>query len=228
MAENDIGYEKRLQAGETLFNEGDKGDKMYLIKIGKIRIVKELEGKSKTLAILDDGAFFGEMAVLDNRPRSAAAIAETDVELIIVNREALLDKVRENPFIKFIISTLTQRLRRVNEMWLYHGVPNDRVRFIRYLKHRAKRNDTGTGINIDTGILPDIEEISVTLALQPSEIEDCLEQLKKDKLIKVDETIIIDSMEKLNEYEESIPIQEEFERIKEFEDMISLCEEFEL
>ena len=73
MPERDIGYEKTLEAGETLFREGDEGDQMYLIKSGKIRIVKEMsKGEEKTLAVLEAGAFFGEMAVLDKRPRSAS------------------------------------------------------------------------------------------------------------------------------------------------------------
>ena len=67
-----IGYERILKARETLFREGDLGDEMYLIKSGKVRIVKEMDnGEEKTLAFLGEGSFFGEMAVLDKRPRSA-------------------------------------------------------------------------------------------------------------------------------------------------------------
>ena len=72
-----IGYEKHLRSGEVLFKEGAQGDEMYLIRSGKIRIVKDLEGTQKTLAVIGEGEFFGEMALLDKRPRSASAIAET-------------------------------------------------------------------------------------------------------------------------------------------------------
>lgn len=224
-----IGYERILKARKTLFREGDLGDEMYLIKSGKVRIVKEMDnGEEKTLAFLGEGSFFGEMAVLDKRPRSASAIAETDTELIIVDRDAFLSKINENPFIKYTISTLTHRIRRVNEMWIYHGIPNDIIRFIRYLKYRAKKNDTGTGVNIDTGISSDVEEISVILALEPSKVKDFLKQLKKEDIIEVNEAIIINSMEKLDEFEELVIIQEECERLKKFEDIASLSKKFEL
>ena len=130
----DIGHVRNLRKGDILFYEGDEGDEMFLIKSGKIRIIKEMDnGEEKILAFLGEGSFFGEMAILDNIPRSASAIAEADTELIIVDRDAFLSKINENPFIKYTISTLTHRLRRVNEMWIYRGIPNDKIRFIRYL-----------------------------------------------------------------------------------------------
>ncbi|MCK4422280.1 Crp/Fnr family transcriptional regulator [candidate division WOR-3 bacterium] len=212
MAENDIGYEKRLQAGETLFNEGDKGDKMYLIKIGKIRIVKELEGKSKTLAILDDGAFFGEMAVLDNRPRSAAAIAETDVHLIIVDREAFLLKVNENPFIKYVISTLTQRLRKTDEMLRYFSVSNEQLRFVLYLRHKVENEPGESGVDIDTGLKADIKEIADMIGIAPDKAEEYMEQLKKFNIVEVKDTVKIKSLRRLKQYEDFISLREEFDR----------------
>jgi len=117
----DLEYEKTLKAGETLFREGDKGDEMYLIKRGKIGIAKEVEGGEKTLAILEDGAFFWEMAIIENKSRSASAIAKENAELVIVNKEAFLNKVNENPFIKYVIITLIHRLRETNGMWMYQA-----------------------------------------------------------------------------------------------------------
>lgn len=221
----DIGHVKNLRKGDILFKEGDEGDEMFLIKSGKIRIIKEMDnGEKKTLAFLGEGSFFGEMAILDNIARSASAIAEVDTELIIVDRDAFLSKINENPFIKYTISTLTHRLRRVNEMWIYRGIPNDMIRFIRYLKYRTKKSDLET--DIDTGIPDNIEEMSVILAIEQNKLKDYLKELEKEDIIEMDESIIIKSIEKLNEFEKLVMIQEECERLKEYKDISSLSEEF--
>lgn len=213
MPERDIGYERQLKEGETLFHEGDEGEEMYLIKSGKIRIVKEMgKGEKKTLAVLEAGSFFGEMAVLDKRPRSASAIADTDTDLIIVDRDVFLRKINENPFIKYVISTLTERLRKTDDMLKYFSVHNEQMRFIHYLTDKGKRNDTGTGENIDTGIDPESKEVADMIGLDLSRIKEYLKKLVKYNIVDVQNTIIIKSMEKLKKYQEFVTLQEEFER----------------
>ncbi|MCK4571361.1 cyclic nucleotide-binding domain-containing protein [candidate division WOR-3 bacterium] len=213
MPERDIGYEKTLGAEETLFREGDEGDQMYLIKSGKIRIVKEMsKGEEKTLAVLEAGAFFGEMAVLDKRPRSASAIAETDTELIIVNRDVFLRKINENPFIKYVILTLTERLRKTDDMLKYVSVHNEQMRFIHYLSDKGRKNDKGTGEYIDTGIDIHGKEITNMIGLDSYKIKEFLNRLTKYNIVELQDTIIIKSMEKLNKYQDFIALQEEFER----------------
>jgi len=212
MTEKDIGYERTLNAGEVLFREGDKGDRMYLIKSGKIRIVKEMDEMEKTLAVLNEGAFFGEMSVLDNRPRSASAIAETDTELIIVDRDALLRKVNENPFIKYIIGTLTDRLRKTDDMLKYYSVSNEKIRFMRYLKDEAKGKDNGTGEDVDTGLNPEGKEIADMIGLTRDEIRNYLKKLEKYGIVEIGDTIIVKTLKRLKKYEEFISLQEEFEK----------------
>jgi CRP-like cAMP-binding protein len=186
---------------------------MYLIKSGKIRIVKEMgKGEKKTLAVLEAGSFFGEMAVLDKRPRSASAIADTDTELIIVDRDVFLRKINENPFIKYVISTLTERLRKTDDMLKYFSVHNEQMRFIHYLTDKGKRNDTGTGENIDTGIDPESKEVADMIGLDLGRIKEYLKKLVKYNIVDVQNTIIIKSMEKLKKYQEFVTLQEEFER----------------
>ncbi len=213
MTERDMGYEKTLGAEETLFREGDLGEQMYLIKSGKIRIVKEMsKGEEKTLAVLEAGAFFGEMAVLDKRPRSASAIAETDTELIIVNRDVFLRKINENPFIKYVILTLTERLRKTDDMLKYVSVHNEQMRFIHYLSDKGRKNDKGTGEYIDTGIDIHGKEITNMIGLDSNKIKEFLNRLTKYNIVELQDTIIIKSMEKLNKYQDFIALQEEFER----------------
>jgi len=78
------GMEKKLNPGEVLFNEGDKGRLMYLIREGKIKITKGKGEEEKVLAVLKEGDFFGEMAIIDGSPRSASAIAVTLTSLLVI------------------------------------------------------------------------------------------------------------------------------------------------
>ncbi|MEO0292772.1 MAG: cyclic nucleotide-binding domain-containing protein [candidate division WOR-3 bacterium] len=204
-----IGYERELKKGEVLFKEGDTGEEMYLIRSGKIRIVKEIEGKSKTLAIIGEGEFFGEMALLDKSPRSASAIAETDVKLIIVDREAFLNSVNKNPFIKYIIETLTNRLRKTNNMLKYFSVPNEKMRVLLFIKDRLSRNEPP---DMDTGLDAEGREIAEVTGVSLDKVKEYLEELKEYNIAELGSTITIKSPEKLKKYEEYIALQEEFKR----------------
>ena len=204
-----IGYEKHLRSGVVLFKEGASGEEMYLIRSGKIRIVKDLEGTKKTLAVIGEGEFFGEMALLDKRPRSAAAIAETDAKLIIVDRNAFLSSVNKNPFIKYIIETLTTRLRKTNNMLKYFSVPNEKVRFLLFLKDRLSKNEEG---DMDTRLDAGGKEIADVTGVPLSKIEGYLRELKEYNIASLEGTVVIKSPEKFEKYEEYITLQEEFRR----------------
>jgi len=204
-----IGYEKHLRSGEVLFKEGAAGDEMYLIRSGKIRIVKDLEGTKKTLAVIGEGEFFGEMALLDKRPRSAAAIAETDAKLIIVDRNAFLSSVNKNPFIKYIIETLTTRLRKTNNMLKYFSVPNEKIRFLLFIKDRLSKNEEG---DMDTGLDAGGKEIADVTGVPLDKIKEYLRELKEYNIANLDGNLVIKSPEKFQKYEEYITLQEEFRR----------------
>jgi len=80
---------RTVKAGEKLFALGDKSDELYLIRRGSIRIVQQLKRKqAHHLATFNRGDFFGEMAFLDQEPRSADAYAERDTELFVLSRAA--------------------------------------------------------------------------------------------------------------------------------------------
>jgi uncharacterized membrane protein len=101
-----------------LFHLGDSGDAMYLIESGQVRIsVRDADGSDVTLADLARGDFFGEMALLDGKPRSADATVINDARLAILSRENFLRFVRGNPDVALkMLSAITHRLRRTDEL----------------------------------------------------------------------------------------------------------------
>lgn len=85
------------RAGEIIFCEFEPGENFYLIQSGKIKIVKILGELEKTLDVLQPGEFFGEMALLEEAPRTATAIALTDVKLLEFNRTNFEILMQGNP-----------------------------------------------------------------------------------------------------------------------------------
>jgi uncharacterized membrane protein len=110
----------------TLFRLGDTGDSMYLIERGRVRIsIRDADGSDVTLAELAGGDFFGEMALLDGKPRSADTTVVEDAFFAVLSRENFLKFVRANPDVALkMLSAITHRLRKTDEM----------------LRHRVSRN----------------------------------------------------------------------------------------
>lgn len=104
-----------FQAGEFIFREGDLGTEMFIIQEGEVHILKKLGSESRTLSRLERGDFFGEMAVLENVPRSADAQARTEVRLIAINGSRFDEMIRKNPEISVrIMRKYSRRLRDAN------------------------------------------------------------------------------------------------------------------
>jgi CRP-like cAMP-binding protein len=106
-----------FSAGEAVFNAGDLGTEMFIIQEGEVNIVKSLSGQQHVLSHLEKGDFFGEMAVLENVPRTADAIAVTDVKLVVINGARFDEMLRKNPEIAVrIIRKYSKRLREANTL----------------------------------------------------------------------------------------------------------------
>src|SRR5450432_1135071 len=88
---------KHFPKGHVLFSEGDDGEDMFIIRAGKVAIKKKVPHGEVTLAILEKGDFFGEMAILERMPRSASAEMVEDGELIVISGEMFGDMIKANP-----------------------------------------------------------------------------------------------------------------------------------
>ena len=103
---------QRVKAGSIIFREGDEAYQLYVIKSGQVRI----QIGNRTIAELSANSIFGEMALIDNEPRSATAIAATDVELVAVSEKQFLFLVSQTPYFALkVMRALAQRLRATNK-----------------------------------------------------------------------------------------------------------------
>jgi CRP/FNR family transcriptional regulator, cyclic AMP receptor protein len=107
---------KRLGKGEILFQQGDEGTALYIIAEGRIKISLSRRMDNVTLAILGQGEFLGEMALLDELPRSADAIALDDSQLYVLNRKDFLSFLNSNAqAVDAILNSLSRRLRKTDD-----------------------------------------------------------------------------------------------------------------
>jgi len=103
---------RSFKAGDTIFKQGEPATEFYVIKSGRVRI----QLGNRTLDILDSNDIFGEMALVDQAPRSADAIAVTDIELIAVSEKQFLFLVSQTPFFALkVMRVLARRLRAANK-----------------------------------------------------------------------------------------------------------------
>lgn len=116
-----IGRERTLAANEYVFREEEVGDELYVILSGKVRISKNVPGVGEeALAILEQGNYFGEMALIDDTPRSADAITHTPCTLWVIQKQDLEELMFVNKDIAYeilwtFVRVLSVRLRETNE-----------------------------------------------------------------------------------------------------------------
>ncbi len=105
----------------VILKEGEAGDRCYIIIKGQVRISKFIPHiGEEALAVLKEGEYFGEMSLIDNFPRSANAIANSDVELLAINKTDLdkiliMDRDLGYKLLWAFTKTLSKRLRETNE-----------------------------------------------------------------------------------------------------------------
>ncbi len=91
---------KLFDAGEVLVREGEEGDSLFVVERGAVRVTKsdpEAEGKHVDLAILEEGAFFGEMSLLTGEPRSATVIASDHCGVLVLTKQAVATTLEADP-----------------------------------------------------------------------------------------------------------------------------------
>ena len=109
---------KTFMAHEVIFREGEIGSYMYVILDGEIEIRKRVDAKTtRTMITLRKGDFFGEMSVIDKKPRSATAVTVSGCRLLRVDVKVFHELIQRNPdFAMKMIKTLSSRLRNTDSI----------------------------------------------------------------------------------------------------------------
>jgi len=206
MAEDTGLYQKfgrSVDPGETIFEEGDSGDQMFIIQDGQVRITKKIGGREHTYAVLGKGDFFGEMAIVTNVKRTATVKAVSQCRLLCFNREGFLSMINKNPKIALnIIDKLCRRLQNSN-MQIQHLVrKNGRALVALNLYYAFKgEGEQGAVLYFDRTL----EDMSLNLDLPREAIKSHLEDFERSGIVSLTgNRIALTDMEKLGALTESV------------------------
>ncbi len=147
--------ERRLAGGEMIFDQGDAGSEMYIVASGHVNI--HLPGENSRRVSLKDisvGEYFGELALFDDKPRSASALATTDAVLLELSREVLSSYLERRPRAAMtILRTMAERLRETNAMLSERAAKNAVEEIEKHLSWRDKLADKVAEFNGSWGFI---------------------------------------------------------------------------
>lgn len=114
MSSGEVG--KVYSDGEIIFKEGEQGNCIYVIQSGKVRIIKKDSSGERTIAVLENGELFGEMALFDKLPRSATARALGDARILSMDKKRLFAGISRDPTLAFkTLEAVSGRIRKLND-----------------------------------------------------------------------------------------------------------------
>ena len=206
-------YGRSFAAGEKIFAEGEIGAEMFIIQTGKVRISKRSADIEKTLVVLEDGDFFGEMAVIDKGPRSASATAVEETKCIALNEELFEQQMQNNArIVKKILKNMSARLRDANKQIENLLIRDANSRVAHTLLHLAHKNGGKPGVEIKIDNLT-VEELGKLVGM-PNETPKIVEILGKMEQVRItymeNNKIVIASLENLEKFIRYLEMKEQF------------------
>jgi CRP/FNR family cyclic AMP-dependent transcriptional regulator len=205
-------FGRSFAAGTVLFREGDPGFDMFVIHSGRVQLTRKLRQQEAVIATLPTGEFFGEMAIVNNRPRTATATVLEDSVLLVIDQRTFEAMIRGNAEIAVrIIKKLAGRLDQANaqvEVLLLKDVNH---RLVHYLRRIAETNAVreGAGLRIDLAV----SEIADRIGLEQEQTEEALERLTRARLIHRNpdgRSLMIAEVGRLDDFLEFLEMKERF------------------
>ncbi len=114
--DTDILQRQAFKAGDLIFRDGDEGRMAYIVQKGEIEIIKEINNSEKILGKITAGGIFGEMALIDSKPRMASARASVGTTVICVNQQMFENKINDaDPFIRGLLNMFAGSIRELTD-----------------------------------------------------------------------------------------------------------------
>ncbi|MFO8056684.1 MAG: Crp/Fnr family transcriptional regulator [bacterium] len=201
---------KVFPPGTVLFREGERGKEMFVIQSGKVKISKEVRGEEQTLANIGTGEFFGEMAILNNKPRSATATVVEESKMLVIDPKTFESMVRGNTEIAVrMIKKLAQRLQEADDQIESLMLKDSNSRVVHTLTRLADtmgKKEEG-GIKLDTSV----SDLAGKCGLDTDQVQEVLKKIEKAGLLQLkDGGIFIANTDKLRKYLEYLNMKEQF------------------
>lgn len=174
-----------FRRGEQIVSQGERGDAFYVIVKGRVQVsVLSPDAREVVLTDLREGDHFGEMALLDDAPRSATVTAAERSELAVLTRDAFFDLLRANFHLtRTVLSSFSRRLRRANATIEGLASLDVKGRLARYFRDIAAQRGKKAGGGWTVVLRPAQREIAGTIGSSRETVSRTMSQLAADGLI---------------------------------------------
>ncbi len=198
-----------FKPGDIIFQEGDASNDMYIVQEGRVKLYKTIHGVKKVLQTVGAGEFFGEMSVLNRRPRSLTAEITAPTRLLKFPPEGFEKLVVNNTGLAIrIVRTLAARLQNADnhiENLLYHDIES---RVINALLHLAEDQGVPTDEGIRLNVSP--KEMAESMGIDVSQIKRVMLTLRDKQIVTLGKTsLVIPSAEKLEKTLDLLSLRQE-------------------
>ncbi len=202
-------FGKEFPSGTVLFQEGDEGREMFVVNAGSVTISKRVGEVEKILSRLGAGEFLGEMAILNNKPRSATAVCAEDCRLLVIDARTFEAMIRSNSEIAVrLIKKLSDRLAEANEQIENLLLTDAASRVVHWLAVAAERGSrTAAGFKID--MAP--RDLAARVGVKPDQADEALMKLLKAKIVSVHpDGFVVPDVAKLRHFLEFLQMKAQF------------------
>lgn len=203
-------YGRQYEPGDVLCREGDRGDEMFVIQSGAVRIVKDVGGKECVLAVLGAGEFLGELAILNGKPRTATAVVVEPTRCLSIDSRTLEQMVANNAEISMrLIKKLAKRLASADTLIeiLMHQDPKARVMLALSRYAEAFGEPIAGGVRIRTTARLLADEVGV----DPQVAEEVMVKLARLQLADEDKDgIVVSDTGRLQDFLEFLEMPKKF------------------
>jgi len=196
--------------GTVLFREGEKGEEMFVIQGGKVQISMKVRGVEKILSVLQPGEFFGEMAILNSKPRSATAVVAEDGKLLVIDGKTFEAMIRGNSEISLrMIKKLASRLQEADDQIENLLLKDHNSKVVHALVRLSETAGTPVERGTFVRILP--EELGQKVGLPVDRVNEVVAKLAKAKIVAAtkDGLLVHDGI-RLKKFLEFLEMKEQF------------------
>ncbi|MBI5189722.1 MAG: Crp/Fnr family transcriptional regulator [Nitrospirae bacterium] len=203
-------YGRTIPAGTLIFRENEPGQDMYIIQGGSVKITKRVRDIEKTLVVLDKGEFFGEMSILNDKPRSASAYAVEDCDLLVIDRRTFEAMIKGNPEIALrIIKKLAARLQEADHQIENLMIKDNTGRVVNHIARLVNTAGGARGTMVELGVTE--EDIANMVGIPRDQVEAILAKLAKAKMVDLSTgRLVVADAEQLGRFTRYLDMKDSF------------------
>jgi CRP/FNR family cyclic AMP-dependent transcriptional regulator len=205
-------FGREFRAGDVLFREGERGEVMYVVQSGLVQVLKKVGEDERALATLGRGEFLGEMAILNDKPRTATAVVLEDAKCLVIDGKTLEAMIQKSPEIAMrLIKKLAGRLDSADELIQILLNPDPKARVMLGLKRHAEAFGEATPDGVRLNIAA--TDLAREVGASEEDVLDVLMRLQRLHIAWEDDlgSIVVADVGRLLEFMEFLEMPRKFE-----------------